>query len=517
MDILILKIKSFYSKSPLLLILIAAFLARMLSVIFSKGFGMYDDHFVVVETAQSFVDGYDYNHWLPSSNPAYPGGHSWLYPGFIYVFFSVLEFFNITDPQIKMYVLRFFHALFSLLVVIYGYRITKKIAGQKTANTVAWLLSLLWFMPFFSVRNMVEFVCVPFMIYASWLTIRDKKDLFTYFISGIIMGLSVSVRFQCAFFLAGFALGILLTKKWKEFLLFCLGFIICFAIIQGTIDYFIWGKPFTEFREYVRYNFVNATSYVNSPWYNYILLISGILIPPVSIILVAGYLLSARKNSPLFFGVFVFILFHSIFPNKQERFILPVIPFIVMLGIIGWNAFHDRSAFWTRHRILLKSFWIFFWCINIILLPFISTMYSKRSRVETMCYLSKYKNLRYIAVEETNHGHTEMLPLFYLQQWDVHFYDLKPDKMPYTLRNFLQEKDTLPDCSKSLQPSIVLFYGDEKLAQRLDSMKSFLPGLVYEKTIEPGFIDKILYELNPRNANQTIYIYRNTRIIPDQI
>ena len=66
-------------------------------------------------------------------------------------------------------------------------------------------------------------------------------------------------------------------------------------------------------------------------------------------------------------------------------------------------------------------------------------------------------------------------------------------------------------------PRFVFFYGQENLGQRVKELKQLLPGLVYETTIEPGFIDEILYKANPVNANQTIIIYRNASLIPDKI
>ena len=66
-------------------------------------------------------------------------------------------------------------------------------------------------------------------------------------------------------------------------------------------------------------------------------------------------------------------------------------------------------------------------------------------------------------------------------------------------------------------PRFVIFYGPEHLEQRIENLKKLLPDIVYETTIEPGFIDELLYRANPVNANQTIYIYRNTKFIPNKI
>jgi len=57
--------------------------------------------------------------------------------------------------------------------------------------------------------------------------------------------------------------------------------------------------------------------------------------------------------------------------------------------------------------------------------------------------------------------------------------------------------------------SFVLFYSDENLQARVDSMKREIPSLIYEKTFKPGFIDIVMHRLNAVNRNETIYMYRN--------
>lgn len=67
--------------------------------------------------------------------------------------------------------------------------------------------------------------------------------------------------------------------------------------------------------------------------------------------------------------------------------------------------------------------------------------------------------------------------------------------------------DSIP--CKVKDASYVLFYSDENLQIRLDSMKKEIPSLIYEKTFHPGFIDDVMHRLNPVNRNETIFMYRN--------
>lgn len=497
------KIKRYWEEKPLLLIMVLAMLFRLLAVIFSKGFGMHDDHFLIIEAAQSWADGSDYNNWLPGSNGnTTPSGHSFFYVGFHYLLFLFLNYLHIDDPSVKMYIVRFLHAIYSLIVVYLGYKITYKLSGKKIARATALLLALFWFMPFLSVRNLVEIVCIPLLIYGTWLIVKkqnNNKKLLIFLFSGFIFGLAFSVRFQTLMYTGGVGLALLMQKKWKETIFYGMGVICSIVLVQGVIDMFIWGYPFAELTEYIRYNIENAYNYNLIAWYSYILLVLGILVPPVSLMLIFGFFRFWKKYLIIFLPTLLFFIFHSYFPNKQERFILPVIPFIIILGMIGWSEFVNKSEFWKKRQRILKVCWIFFWVINLMLLPVISTTYSKKARVEVMVYLSKYDGIKYLVAEDSDNRSVKLLPEFYLGQW-INIFEVDENGSVELLpKNIIEEKSS---------PSFVLFFGDKNLNERVEKMNVVFKDLKYETTIEPGFMDKVLHWLNPVNANQPITIYR---------
>ena len=146
-------LKKNWEEKPLMVALLAGGFFRLLAVLFSKGFGMHDDHFLVIEAAQSWVDGYDYNNWLPGSGATIPSGHSFFYVGLHFLLFKFLNFISITDAQTKMYIVRLIHALFSLWVIVLSYKIVLYYSKEKKqAGMAALLLALLFFIPNLSVR-----------------------------------------------------------------------------------------------------------------------------------------------------------------------------------------------------------------------------------------------------------------------------------------------------------------------------------------------------------------------------
>ncbi len=495
-------LKKTWNEKPLASILWLAFLIRIPAIIFSKGFGWHDDHFLVIEAAQAWADGTDYNNWLPGSGAAQPDGHSFFYSGIHFVIFKLMNWISFRDPQSKMYFIRLFHALLSLLIVNYGYKIVRKLSDEAIAKTAGLLLALYWFMPFLSVRNLVEFVAIPFLMWGCWKIIdNEKKSGWKFLSAGFILGISMSVRFQSAIMVAGILLALLLQKQFRTLFLVALGSAISFCIVQIPIDYFIWKRPFAEFAEYIRYNIANSGIYEKNTWYSYTILILGMLIPPVSLFLFFGFLRTWKKHLLLFLPTFLFLVFHSYFPNKQERFILTIVPFVIILGVIGWNEFFSLSGFWKRNKKFMKGCLYFSLTLNFILLPFVTTMYSKRARVEAMVYLSKYPKVTSVVMEDRKHGAVKIPAEFYLGQWiwtgEVS-QTFTVDSLKAAYQTTEQEK----------LPKFVLFCEDYDLDKRVSEMKNVFPDLAYETTIQPGFIDVLLFKMNPKNANQTIYIYK---------
>ncbi|MCK9424268.1 MAG: glycosyltransferase family 39 protein [Bacteroidales bacterium] len=506
-------IRKYWEEQPLTVVMVLAVFFRLLAVIFAKGWGMFDDHFIVIESSGSWAAGYDYNDWLPGSKlNAGPTGHNFFYPGLHFLLFTVLNWLGISDPQGKMYVVRLIHAAFSLITVYFGYRIAETVGGKKSARLAGILLAVFWFLPWMSVRNLVEMVCIPFLILGYWMIIRKKaKEILflSWFLAGLFFGLAFNIRPQTVFFPFGIGLIILFQKKWKELIALTLGSVLCVTIIQGGIDFVIWGHPFAELLAYTKGCFTERNDYISLPWYNYFLTISGLLIPPVSLFLLFGFIRTWKKYLIVFLPVLLFFIFHSYFPNKQERFILPMIPFLIIFGSIGWHEFAEKSVYWARNRKFMLICWSFFWVINTVLLLAFSVTYSKKARVESMTYLSKYPNIKAFTVID-EHNEPELMPRFYMNQWPGCYSDRSHDPGIDSILYLATRPESIP-------PSFILFTSEQNVRPMVEKARKFFPYLVYETTINTGNMDQFIHWLNPVNKNRRIFIYRNAAIIPHKM
>ena len=498
-------------RTPLLSLTLIALVPRLLAAFFSAGYFAHDDHFLVIEAAQSWVDASDYNTWLPWNQgaDAVPSGHSFVYVGLHFLLFSLLNAIGLKDPMAAMVVVRLLHAIWSLVVVRIGYRIALRLGDEEVAWRTGLFLALFYFMPFLSVRNLVEVVCIPFLMLAAWQLVKDpvRPGPEQVLWAGVLIGLAINIRFQTIFFAIGPGLVFLFQRRWMDVLRYGIGLVIALVALQTPIDLWIWGRPFAEMTEYVRYNLANTTTYFDQPWYNYLLLLGGIFIPFFSLAVLFGY---SRRTSPLllWLPVLVFLAIHSYFPNKQERFLLPIVPLLFVLGYVSWEQFRTGSLFWQQRAGLWRGTLRFTWAINVLLLIVLTFTFSKRSRVMAMLALREGLPVHGLIVEDTVENEPPWMPMYYLGQWQA---TQLPEPYPDASTGL---REHIARLAVHKRPDAVLFIGLEDLEVRKARIEGITGPLQRVAVAEPGLVDRVVHWLNPVNRNETISVYRVSQPAP---
>jgi hypothetical protein len=162
-----------------------------------------------------------------------------------------------------------------------------------------------------------------------------------------------------------------------------------------------------------------------------------------------------------------------------------------------------------NHKRILRGSWIFFWVLNLAFMIPVTVVYSKRARVEAMVYLSKYKDIKDILIADADNN-PELFPRFYLGQW------------PGIYDTFIGNENTMTMIERvshepiKNHPRFILFTGSELKPETIIHARKSFPFLVYETTIEPGLIDKVMHRLNPINVSRHVFIYRNKALIPER-
>ncbi len=497
-------IKGLKKDKPLPLLLTVALLLRMISVLFSPGYYAHDDHYLVIQVAQDWVDGSDHERWFVPFEEAV-SGRSLLYPGFHYLLFSGMESLGIESPVIKMFVVRLLHALYSLLIVFYAYKITEKLSSRENAFWVGLITAGLWLFPFISVRNLVEIVVAPPLMAAGYLIIKNnaKRPQPTYIWIGILLGISFSLRYQAALVGIGFMLGIALEKNWKNLGLLIIGGLFWVGIFHGYGDYLANGVPFGKIIYYLNDNFVHATSYFKQPWYDFVLLMLAFLVPPISLFLFFGTAIGYKVNRTLFLGVLLFFLLHSMFPNKQERFIFSVLPFFIILGYLGWQKFSSNSPFWQKRKKLMRWLWIISCSINLVALVLISPFSSKQARIDVMTYIRSRGDATGIILDNSERNAVNGLPYFYAGE-RIPTIKVTEEVAPTQLGELIEREP-------GFEPNYILFevYPESQVSkERLSKLKQRFPQIEYLTTIRGSNGDRLRFKLNKIVNNYEYQVYK---------
>lgn len=485
--------------------LLIALTFRLLAAFFAPGYLMHDDHFLTIEPAAGWAQGADYIGWFNwnlDPNVYDHGAISFTYPGLLAGLFKILNALGIVAPQSQMLIIRILHSLFSLWVVFFGYRITERLSNKKNAVQVGLILALLFFLPNFSVRNLVEMVCIPFIMGSVYLLLRYQESLRlkTLLYAALIGGLAVGFRYQIVLITAFLGFVLLFQNGLKAFLIYGFFAMLGFSITQLG-DIYVFGEPFTQIQRYIAYNSAHKSEYITLPWFTYIGTLLLFMLPPASLMLLFGFFRQWRKNLLIFLPVIVFLAFHSYYPNKQERFILPILPFIIITGTIGWNSFIKTAPFWLKRPRLNKGLWVTFWILNTIGLGILSFSYGKKARVEALTYLYEQGDLQ-AYLQEHSADEASQAPQFYCGKWNAH-YEIGPKQ---NFDNAIQGVLAHPN---SEAVNYLLFYSGRDLEKRVSRAEAYFPqGLIYQAKTEGSWFDKTLFAINPINKLEEIYIYK---------
>jgi hypothetical protein len=487
---------------PLLLIIILAAVLRIVAAFFSEGYLMHDDHFWVVESSASWADSEDYNNWLPWSQEELgrePQPHytNLFYSSLHYIYFKGVNAIGMDNPREQALILRLLHGLLSLLSVVLAFKITNKLGGRKPAVLAGVLMASLAWIPMLSVHQIVEVFAIAPLLAFSWVLTKNEWTARTLIIAGVWLGIVTGLRYQVGIMglgvVAAFFIHYADKKVWaQQSAILGTSAILTFSLTQVPTDLYLWGEPFAQLRAYIEYNLNSSGDYPQGNAFTYLFVILSLAAPPLSIYFLLGYLKSWKKYAWLVLPSLAFILFHSIFPNKQERFILPALPYIIIVGALVWHKT-------TRNKVLSNTIIATSVVINLILLvPF--TLSSKNtSQLKAMDFIRQEGDLESFLYVQTDSK--VFAPRFYLDDWSRF-------TMADVNTNVKGQRITHCRDTNMVAPNYIIFVGDSHLGEFVLDFKENYHTMEYTGQFSPGRLDRFLNYLNPRIPLKRTMVYK---------
>lgn len=341
----------------------------VITAVFSTGFHHWDEHFQILEFA-AWKLGITPVQDLPWEfaariRPA-------LQPMIVVQMHHLLNLFGSQDPFVIALLLRLLSAGFSFIAI--NLMISAFLPSLSDPRLARWFVLLSFFL-WFSLYNAVRFSSenwsgALFMIgFALLIGDRDQPRTRTFLISGILFGLSFTIRPQAALMIAGLLAWMILIHRERVKNLFILVVGAVTSIAVGIItDRCFYGEWTLSTLNYFEVNIVQgkANAFGTEPWYTYIAESVLVTLPPFSVLFILAplvLLLFAPRNV-LVWVLLPFVLVHTLIGHKELRFLFPVVGLLPIIIIQAIALVRER---WSPELLSMRAVRIIvvlFWVVN---------------------------------------------------------------------------------------------------------------------------------------------------------
>ncbi len=466
-------------------------LLRLLAAVFSGGFLASDDHHVVITAADQIASGIG----LPLTY-----ARSALFPGVIAGIMTVTRGIGIHDPGVEMLVVRVVQAAYSLLAVYFVYRLLERSLGNESAMLGGLLAAAFFAMPVTAVHQLEESVCIVPLLAACWwwqrAEDRHQRPAMWGALAGAALGTALILRFPLIGFVLAFVALVLVRPRPVTIgdKLAFLGGLALVVVLQGYSNSVVNHQWWYSFIHRLgpmlnpQHMAADAEGYPSSPPWHYVLTLLAALIPPVSILLLAAAVKGGRQFPLLGIATLAFFVTHSLIANKQERFLLPILPGLFILIVAGLPWLASRLA-----PPAYRGTWWYFWSANAVLLVIVTFSFSKKDRVEPLLVVYR------------RHDATGVLVAQYNQTFGVPEYYLGKPRPAVVVAERGQDVER---STRGLPINYVIVYSDTPEADRVSLAGALHRNLTLLTVIQPSLTDRLAHAINPRhNRAHTAVIY----------
>jgi phosphatidylinositol glycan class B len=333
-----------------------ALLIYCLTAYYSNGYYHADEHYQIIEFAGAKLGTNSANEQAWEFEAA---SRQTIQPAIAFVIFSVLDFFHISDPYTKSFILRLLTAITALLVIRFFIRTMLSSIHERYKNIFIFLSYFLWFVPAVNVRFSSEtWSGLMFLLAVAMLHTNRIHDKNRYFIFGLIAGFGFLFRFQTVFLFLGLIIWLLVIQRITIKNILQIAFAGLLVQLVGVlIDFWFYGRFVLTTWEYFRMQIVEdiASEFGTEAWYFYLIKLLTASFWPFGILIALSliFVLARSPRNWLVWSIFPFLLVHSIIPHKEVRFLLPLVNLLPYLLVFGLQNL-DRLKFKPIVSRLLK-------------------------------------------------------------------------------------------------------------------------------------------------------------------
>jgi len=191
---------------------------------------------------------------------------------------------------------------------------------------------------------------------------KRKKGIIFGLLAGIMFGLSFIFKFPTVILALPFSLWLLIKKKWSavSFLVIGIGTMV---VIQGIIDVFTWGSFLHSPIGFLNYNIITGQNKKHgiAPFLSYPFLMFDNYGDFFLLFLLFFFfgLKKERKALWVLFSALSFLIVFSCIAHKEYRFILPIMPILVIFAAKGFLEYPKKIKRYNIRKGILTFLAIF--------------------------------------------------------------------------------------------------------------------------------------------------------------
>jgi hypothetical protein len=225
-------------------------------------------------------------------------------------------------------------SLASLSTVWFGFAWARRIRGNEAAAIAAGACALHFALIYFAPKALTEVAATNVLLPGLYLGAfaGQKNELKRLFAAGILCGLAASLRIQLIPPVV-FAAAYFCYPNWRRRLPVVAAGLAIPVLAFGLVDKLTWSYPWQSFLLNFQVNVFQGRSqlYGVEPWYWYLPVLFVLLGPTLP------FIAQGARRTPFLAAVAAIVVgSHSLLAHKDPRFMIPVVPLVLVLGAIGF-------------------------------------------------------------------------------------------------------------------------------------------------------------------------------------
>jgi GPI mannosyltransferase 3 len=358
------------SKVQLALIVVVAFALRLVAFAFHPGLHP-DEVYQYVDPAAFHLRGVGWQSWEWRD-----GARSWVLPGYHGAWLVVADWIGVPRGVTQFYFLQIHWAFISSVAWVglgwwgascVGLLIERRHSGLATmtaptssAAALIGAVSLAVYPPLlpYGPRTLTEVPSAIFLILSlvatAQLLVGSKRPWAWALLIGVSASAGVCLRVVNGPLALVPLAWLLSQRKWKSCVVVCLGALVP-LIFFGAVDWATWGKPFSSYVTYIKFNFIDgkAADYGVAPatWYAEMLWQrAGVGLVAIVLVALCGW----RATWAFLVAGVGLVGYLSSQPHKEERFMMFFWPALLIpaAAVVGTWLARGKAG---RRRLLLSA------------------------------------------------------------------------------------------------------------------------------------------------------------------